>query len=107
MEYLILLILVILVYILGFSRGYVYREELALMKINDVVQQMTEEEDDIMLVNIEKINGVLYVYSDEDDRFMAQGKTHAEISEVLAQKYPGKRFGASKENIAQVGLRDE
>jgi hypothetical protein len=108
MEILVLILVGIFLYIFGFKRGYEFREKEARQKISDTLDSLEEDFiSSLIRVRVEKVNNYLFVYNDKTNEFMAQGKTEEELSEILKQRYPGKRFAASENNLKEVGLPHE
>jgi hypothetical protein len=103
----------ILIGIVSFVVGWILRELYAVHKVKTLLNQIesfeeNSEEDekaDIMHINIEKHDGILFVYSSEDDSFMAQGKTREELEKNLRERYPNVIFGASNANLQKVGFK--
>ena len=50
-------------------------------------------------IKIEKHNDMLYVYEYDSNTFMAQGKTKQELETQLQEKFPGKMFAATTDDI--------
>jgi uncharacterized membrane protein len=50
-------------------------------------------------IKIEKHNDTLFVYEHDTNTFMAQGKTKEELEKQLQEKFPGKMFAATTDDI--------
>ncbi len=108
MDFLLSFIVGIVLYVLGFKRGYEYREQEATKKISETIDRMEEEFNESMIrVKVEKVGDIMYVYNESTDEFMAQGRNEIELAEILKTRYPGKRFSASENNLKEVGLPNE
>jgi hypothetical protein len=108
MEYFIGVIVLTIVYFAGFKRGYDHREKLAVQKLDSLMEYMEqEEEENTIRIKLELSNGVFYVYKEDDDTFMGQGKTKQEITDVLNARFPQKRFTANEKNLREVGFPHE
>jgi hypothetical protein len=106
MEFIVMAVVAIIVYVLGFKRGYEYRETLAVNKIQETIDRMEEEiTDTLVKVKLEKVQDVIYVYNEETSEFMAQGKDNESISVILKDRFPGKRFAADEDNLREVGFK--
>lgn len=86
------------------ARGNYARKRLdMLMKTMETTQ--AEEPADLPIpIIIEKHNDTFYVYGKDDNTFMAQGDTRWNLEKNLEKRYPGKKFGASPENLKDVGF---
>lgn len=62
----------------------------------------TEFENSIMHIRIEDDQGEFYVYSKEDNKYLAHGKSKANIENILNEKFPGKLFNASPKDIEKL-----
>ena len=101
-------LIVVLAYILGFKRGYEFREREAIEKLDRMMTHVIKEEQESTIrVKIEKVNDVFYVYNEDDSSFMAQGKNKAEIGKILNSRFPNKKFAAEPTNMREVGFPDE
>jgi hypothetical protein len=107
-EFFVMAIIVAFVYIMGFKRGYDVREREAIKKLDGLMDAFeAEEKENTIYIKIERVNGVFFVYKEEDSSFMAQGKTKSDISKVLNERFPNKKFSANEENLRQVGFYNE
>jgi hypothetical protein len=68
------------------------------------MQEQNESEEEFEQIVIDKHNDIFFVYSRVDNTFMAQGKSIKELENNLASRYPGKRFGATNDNLKEVGF---
>jgi hypothetical protein len=97
------------VFILGTVWGWNLRERHAEKQVDSFMEQIDNEfkqrvSDKIIQINIEKQNGVFYVYNKENNDFMGQGRTKQELEDVLAQRFPDKKFVAETNNLKDMGL---
>jgi hypothetical protein len=69
-------------------------------------EEIEEEEtaEEVIRITIEKDNGILFVYHEQDSRFIAQANSREELENKLKELFPGKRFGCSPENLKQCGF---
>ena len=105
MEFLILFV----VLVVGIHWGWTAREAVAkrradflLSKLQEIEEEETSEE--VIRITIEKDNGILFVYHEQDSRFIAQANSREELENKLKELFPGKRFGCSPENLKQCGF---
>ena len=95
--------------VIGFVLGWVVREAVALHKINAIVKAMQEPEPVVkaneLRVKIEKHNDIFYLYADSDDRFIAQGATKEEVTEILKKRFSTITIVADPDNVKEVGFK--
>lgn len=105
-------------YIIGFLLGVYGGWNLHKGHIEDMVKRMKEVEqdereqntfrpsihDDKVQVIIKKTDDIFYLYA-EDGTFLAQGRSHKEISEKLAVRFPGKSFFGDSSNLKEVDFK--
>ena len=104
MEFLILFA----VLIVGIHWGWTAREafakrraEFLLSKLQEMEEETTEE---VIRINIEKDNDILFAYHEQDSRFIAQANSREELENKLKELFPGKRFGCSVETLRKCGF---
>ena len=80
--------------------------------IREVIRELDEHielaENTLMPVIVERMNGVIFCYSKENNQFICQGATVAEIREAFAKRYPDKTAylaGGDEELVKE--LREE
>jgi hypothetical protein len=98
-----------LVFILGTVWGWNLRERHAERKVDSFMEEIDSEvkrrmSDQMITINIEKQNGVFYVYNKDSNDFMGQGKTKQELEENLAKRFPDKKFVADTNNLKDMGF---
>ena len=97
-------LLLVVVWIMGAVYGWYARErhekrsiDKFMMHVEETVAEHIDES--VIHINIEKHNGTFFVYKKDTSEFMGQGKTKQELEEVLAKRYPDKKFAADKEKL--------
>ena len=108
----------LLIVLVSFAAGWIVREMYAEYRINSILDQLEseselEEEEETLTVEpesnvyhviLEHHNNEYFVYSRENYRFLAQGKTLDELKINLAKSLPGKQFGVTPENLRELGI---
>lgn len=99
----------VVIWVGAFLTGWYAREKYAERVLNRFLSQAEENVKervmkDMIPVHIEQHNGHYYVYNGNDKSFMAQGETRKALEEMLEEKYPGKKFAAKEDNLAEVGF---
>lgn len=97
-------LLLVVVWIMGAVYGWCARERHAKRSIDKFMMHVEETvaehiDESVIHINIEKHNGTFFVYKKDTSEFMGQGKTKQELEEVLAKRYPDKKFAADKEKL--------
>lgn len=99
------ILILIGVFIVAFSWGWTFREKIAEHKAKVFMDKIHEqEEENIMKIKIEKHNNMLFVYDYHTDMFITQAKDRPELEEKLEKLYPGKKFGATPDNLKDIGF---
>jgi hypothetical protein len=89
-----------------FFMGFLYREHLAMKKIQTMISHMEEVVNTVVRIRIEQVNGMLYIYNMETNEFMAQGKTRQQLEQNLKDRFPDTKFAATAENLKEVFAND-
>lgn len=105
-------IALIVVGMISFVAGWNTRERVAERRMNEVLSNVSENiqehiKQTVIRISIEKHNNHFYVYNLDDKTFMGQGATRSELEKLLADKYPGKSFAATHENLVEMGFVNE
>jgi hypothetical protein len=97
--------------IIGFYTGWHLHGAVIIHKTNKILDELEKQaeqelelEPELLKIKIEKYNDTLFAYEMATDRFLAQGKTRIELEATLAEMFPGKKFGATNENLREVGF---
>lgn len=94
--------------IVGFVLGWFIREAVAVQKIKQLVKTIEETntpKPNELRVKIEKHKDMFYLYTQSDERFIAQGASKAEVTEVLKKYYSTVTIVADPDNIKEVGFK--
>ena len=94
----------VVVWFMGAVYGWYARERQAKRTIDRFFSEVEETvgeqvNDSVIPIKIERHSGVLYVYNKDTEEFMGQGNTRKELEDVLAKRFPDKKFAADKENL--------
>jgi hypothetical protein len=103
------LLLVVGCLIIGFYTGWHLHGAVIIHKTNKILDELEKQADkeletELMQIKIEKYNDTLFVYEMSTDKFLTQAKTRVELEDNLAEMFPGKKFGATNENLREVGF---
>lgn len=99
----------LIIFLVSFAIGWFGREQYAKHIVAQYIKHVAEQTPNIKHthVRIEKRDGQLFVYDSSSDEFLAQGSTHKEVEELLFNRFPDVYFTASKDNIQEVGYRND
>jgi hypothetical protein len=103
----------IIVFVFGFVcalMGWKAREYHAMKKISDAVDEITENtlqefRSKVMNIRVEDHDGQFFVYAKDDGSYLAHGKTKTVLENILHEKFPGKLFNASPEDLEKLESR--
>lgn len=69
---------------------YVYIKSLVRKVIGEIDAKLKTVEDTLMPVIVERHNGQIYCYSEEDKQFLCQGNTVVELRDAIKARFPNK-----------------
>ena len=98
------------IYLFAFAHGWIARERTASKRVDELLAQYEEEtereiQENTIKITIEEYKGKLYVYNMDDKSFLASGEDKTQLEANLAERFPGKLFAATKENLKEVGFK--
>lgn len=108
MDFIIALLICTLIFFLGVSFGWNLRERMAERVVKKFLEEMEDsavDSENLINISIEKENNTYYVYDKEKNSFMGQATSRKELEDVLAERFPGKRFLADSDNLKEVGFK--
>jgi hypothetical protein len=100
-----------LVFILGLVLGWIQRERVAINRVETLLkhfddiphgEEVGDDRDDYIRINVEKHDGVIFLYNAETHEFVGQGSTKEEIKGALKRKYPDGKFAVEEEGIVHL-----
>ena len=91
----------------GFVLGWIIREQYAVYKIKKFLKVVDTPSDNRkqLRVNIEKHKGVFYLYAEDDGRFIAQGLSKKDVSDVVIKEHPNTIIIATEDNVKEVDFK--
>lgn len=99
---------IILVYLIArtaFRVGYVYaiRETVSTLKsVRDKSSDLRESVANAENMRVDIKDGIIYLYTEVGDEFIAQGKTFEELAEVVQARFPKRIFAIKKQDLEKV-----
>ena len=75
---------------ISFLMIYLYVRGLINRIITDLDKHIEKAMDTLMPIRVERVNGIIYCYSKEDNQFICQGTTAQEIRDTIRSRFPGK-----------------
>jgi hypothetical protein len=95
--------------LIGFVIGWIARERWAVRKLNNMLGHLTTEietmeavEADKIHIDIELKDSMIYIYNKETSMYLAHGATKDIVEDMLVEKFPGKKFAASTEDLLKL-----
>lgn len=93
-----------------FILGWKLREHHAMRmidKLSDEIAENTLNEFKSKVINIrvEDHEGQFFVYAKDDGRYLAHGENMKMLESILTEKFPGKLFNASPEDLEKLESR--
>jgi len=86
-----------------FLIGWHARELWAIRKLKNLIDELEEPEDDDKIYIIVDINDSgIFVYEKDTLKYLAHGKNEKDISAILKERFPGKTFAASPEDMVKL-----
>lgn len=70
----------------------------------ELVKKLEEAKIKVIEVNIEKHQDTYYLFSKENDQFIAQGKNKEEIVDAIQGRFKGYRIMAQEDQLKDLGL---
>lgn len=104
---------VLYIVVLGvvFWAGWKARELQAIRFLHNyqkmVEQAAAAETSNTVMINVQREGDQFYIYDKTTGEFLAQGSNHAEITVVLGDRFPNKRFTAMPQNLKDVGYQHD
>ena len=85
---------IILGILLGFGLAllliYWYIRSLIRKVMEEIDKQIEKASNTLMPITVERVNGQIYCYSEEDKQFICQGNTVAELRDAIKARFPDK-----------------
>ena len=86
------------------------REYHATRMIDRLTDEIAEEtlqqfKNKVVDIKVEDHDGQFFVYNKEDGRYLAHGETKTKLEDILMERFPGKLFNASPEDLEKLESR--
>ena len=105
MEFILLVVLTFVIWIMGALSGWNAREKYAKRQMEKFFAHVDEaEEEEQIHIIIEKHNDMLFVYDKDTKQFMAQGSSKEDVEKILIERFPGKSFACHESILKEVGF---
>ena len=88
--------------ILFFCLGWKARELWALRQIKDLISDLEDTEDDRIHITVDITANGIFVYEKDTLKYLAHGNSEHDITNILKQRFPGKTFAASSEDMLKL-----
>lgn len=94
-----------------FMVGWKAREMKAIQYLRQyqqlIEETVTEDLDKTVMIEVRREGDQFYIYNKTTGEFLAQGTNHDEVTAVLGDRFPAKRFTAMPENLKEVGYKHD
>lgn len=104
-------IIVIFVAAVAFIWGWKAREYQAMRFLSNYQKMIEEaaraETVNTIMIDVQRDGDQFFIYNKETGEFLAQGTNHADVSAILGERFPSKRFTATPENLKDVGYKHD
>ena len=103
----------LIVAIFGFScflLGWKMREWHAHRVMDKMIEDMADKTVDefkskVVNIRVEDHDGQFFVYKKDDGSYLAHGETKTKLEDILNERFPGKLFNASPEDLEKLQSR--
>jgi len=101
------LVIVYLIFgLIFFAMGWKAREVHAKIVVEKYQEEYIESlKKDVINIKVEDSDGTFFVYKKEDGSYIAHGENMTKLEDILNEKYPGKRFNATPEDLKKLNTR--
>lgn len=95
-------------FILGWKLREVYAKMMLARlhnAVEKVIEQKQNEKKDVINATIEKHDGHLFIYKQEDGSYLAHAENKNKLTDMLHEKFPGKMFNVSQEDLEKLDAK--
>lgn len=91
--------------VVGGVVGWFLRERYAMFVVRQMIQEGMVKAPQVDAVPVKVVNkdGMFYLHNATTEEFLAQGRTHEEITSVLNARFPNTKFMADPKNLLEIG----
>jgi hypothetical protein len=82
--------------------GWYARERWAINQLKNLIDDMEDSEDEKIHIIVDISDNQIFVYEKNTLQYLAHGKTESDITNILKQRFPGKTFAASSEDMLKL-----
>jgi hypothetical protein len=93
---------IIFICVFLFALGWLARERWAIRQLKDMISDLEDEDDDKIYIIVDITDSEIFVYEKDTLQYLAHGKTENDITTILKQRFPGKTFAASAEDMIKL-----
>ena len=95
---------------ISFYAGWKMREHHAMKVMNTLVDEISQNtlnefKKNIVNIRVEDHDGQFFVYRQDDGSYLAHGENKTKLEDILIEKFPGKMFNASPEDLEKLESR--
>ncbi len=106
MEYLIIIAFGIACFFTGWRMREVHAERVMSKMVDDISEKTLQEfKSNVINILVEDHDGQFFVYKKDDGSYLAHGENKSILEDILNEKFPGKMFNASQEDLRKLESR--
>lgn len=103
MEFIVVAIIAVISFYVGWKAREIHAVNVIQKLTSEISEKMVEDfKDRVVDVTVEKNGDFFYIYRKDDGTFLGQGTDIDSLSDKLIEKFPGKLFNVSPEELAQL-----
>jgi hypothetical protein len=99
-------VVIIVCIFIGLVMGWKLREYHAMKTVHSFLKEIEEHQEkeieERTKMRLERHNGLIYAFADEDDSFIAQGKDLEDLDKAIIARFPGKKFAVQEQNLIDI-----
>ena len=90
----------------GWKLREVHARRIMDKMVDDISKNTLEEfKKNVVNIRVEDHDGLFFVYDKEDGSYLAHGENKTKLEDILIEKFPGKLFNASPEDLEKLESR--
>lgn len=93
-------------FLLGWKLREIHAKNVVARMKKEMLEEAHEEfKSNVVNIKVEDHNGEFFVYRKDDGSYLAHGETKSTLEDILNEKFPGKMFNASPEDLQKLESR--
>lgn len=106
MEFLVIFIFGVVCFFLGWKIREVVAMRIMSKMVDEISQNTLQEfKKNVVNIRVEDHDGQFFVYQKDDGSYLAHAETKTKLEDILNEKFPGKMFNATPEDLEKLESR--